>query len=245
MARGVKRSYAGQSSQPVKMYRPSDNARAQTRPYQAPAGSLGTRGTRQRVRGFLGAAGDAKYVDVATASYAMDTTGSITHVSIVPQGTTVNQRDGKACRITSLQIRGAIVADVDSIVADNVIAVVWDYQPNKALPTITDIFDSKSNVALPKRENAGRFKIIRYMKAVTTGSGDDTPPHSSNTMVSLNEYIKMPPDCVATYTTADNTGVIGNCISGALYFVTMGSGVKLAGTGADATVFMRTNFVDL
>lgn len=199
---------------------------------------------RQINRGFLGAAGDAKYVDIANNSYVADTTGSISHMSIIPQGTTVNQRDGKAAMVTSIRLRGMVTGNLAAEPQIACMMLVWDAQPNKSLAAVTDVLDSASSYSFPKRENAGRFTILRQWRYKIVGANDDAPQSTAASAYDIDEYVKLPRNSITTYTTADNTGVIGNCINGALLFVTVGN--KPAG-GTAATFYLtgRTNFVDI
>nr|QXP07719.1 MAG: putative capsid protein [Arizlama virus] len=196
----------------------------------------------QRTSGFVGSAGDAKFVDVAAGNYVLDTTGTITHVSIVPTGTTVNSRDGKAFRATSLNVRGYMTNGATAATNHCVILYVWDRQPNKALAAITDVLDAASPIAQNKRENASRFVVIRRFDHILTGKSDGTTV--SDYAANFDHYIKLPRDCVASCTAADTTGEIGNRITGALLQITIGN--TAAGTAA-ATLSnsMRLNFVDV
>lgn len=194
------------------------------------------------LRGFLGA--DAKFHDVAVASYVLDTTGSITHLDVVPQGTSVNDREGKAWQNTSLQIRGSAVANSAATVGTGAVYIVWDKQPNKALPAITDILDSANAGSFTKRENALRFKIVRKLRYNFEGNQTTAGQQTESTMHDVDEYIRLPGECVALTTAADTTGAIGNRISGALLAVTVGT--VAAGTGAASfSVRYRLNFKDI
>ncbi len=193
------------------------------------------------LRGFLGA--DAKYVDVANTAYVADTTGTITHLSVVPQGTTVNSRDGKAWVNTTLLVRGNVGTPDSSDYGPQVAAlyIVWDKQPNKALPAITDILDSASANAFSKRENALRFQIVRKFRYSVEGSKDTALTNSSG--YDVDQYVRLPSDAVSLTTAGDTTGAIGNRIQGALYAVTVGT----AGSGDAArfNVGYRLNFKDV
>lgn len=209
-------------------------------------GSVGARAGRYGgytvPRGFVGLAGDRKFVDTALAVYAMNTTGSITHVSIVPTGTTVNSREGKSFRVTSCQVRGNVSSDAATTVAPAAWALVWDYQPNKALPALTDIWDAVNDASFIKRENNARFKILLWRHH--TMIGNVTTPASGGEQCPVDEFVKMPKDAVALCTVADTTGVIGNRINGALYLCTMG-GIAAGTADANLTVSVRTNFIDV
>lgn len=199
------------------------------------------RARRDPPRGFVGRAGDAKFFDTAAATYQVNTTGSITHLSIVPQGQTVNTREGKAFRCKSVRVRGTIQSDTTTVISMYHGALVWDYQPNKALPAITDIYDSVDPRAFPKKENAQRFKIIKEYRNVIIGNA--TTPGSGKESFIIDDFVKLPIDCNVLLTAADTTGVIGDTIQGALYWVTTGN---IAAGTADGNFFLgfRLNFTD-
>jgi len=189
-----------------------------------------------------GPAGDAKYIDIANADYDCDTTGSITHLSAVAQGTSVNKRDGKAFRISSAQIRGYVTNGSTAVVNDCAVFFVWDKFPNKVLPAITDILDSVHARAMNKRENASRFVILRRWDFSLTGKNDaSTVPGFFR---SFDHFVRFPKDCICTCTTADTTGDIDQRITGALYMVTVGS-TAAGDAAALANMTIRVNFVDI
>lgn len=205
--------------------------------------NMGALQNNQVPRGFLGAAGDAKYIDIANANYAMDTTGSVTHLSIVPTGTTVNARIGKAFQATSFECKGTVAGGSTATYNKVRALLVWDYQPNKALAGITDILDTASAYSLKKRENASRFKIIRDWSMDLVG-GNGAGLYTDTALENFDQYVKLPKDCVATCTTADTTGVIGNRVTGALLLVTVG--IQSPGTAAAVLNFTgRVNFKDI
>lgn len=210
----------------------------------APAPSRRPYAQRMRAvqRGFLGAAGEAKYFDVASGTLALNTTGSITQLDSVPTGTTVNSRDGRKFKLTSFQVRGIAAADTTTTVTQGAMYLVWDRQPNKALAAITDVLDSASSVSFAKRENSQRFKIIKKWRWVF--AGNSATPTANNAIYDIDDYVKLPEECVAECTSADTTGAYGNRVTGMLLLITIGS--KAAGTNdADVTITTRVNFVDV
>nr|QXP07721.1 MAG: putative capsid protein [Arizlama virus] len=258
----VYRSRAGQNRYtrpriPFDVRRPSVRAMAAARrtiarlPYYAPMSTTSAAAPRQALaasrmglaaRGFVGAAGDFKYIDIAFANYQCDTTGSVTHISVVPQGTTVLTRLGKSCRPTSLQIRGMIQSNSAGVYNKPAVYLVWDNQPNKTLAAITDYLDTASSYSMIKRENASRFKTIRKWEFAL--SGNTTTPATGDEVKIIEEFVKLPKDCIITCTTADTTGAIGDVITGALLLITVGD--KATGvTAANLAATMRLNFMDV
>lgn len=192
-------------------------------------------------RGFVGTLGDKKFIDVAGATYACNTTGSITYLNTIPQGTSINTRIGKGCRITSISTRGTIQADTATAYTGYAVYLVWDYQPNRVLASITDVLTSASSIAFPNRENADRFKILKKWYGVI--SGNSTTPATGLEIEAVDHYLPAPKDANCMWTTADTTGVVGACIQGALLLVTVGN--QAAGTGdCNAVLGFRINFTE-
>jgi len=192
-------------------------------------------------RGFVGARGDYKFFDVAQALHQCDTTGSITHLSIIPQGTSVNTREGKGCRVTSVNVRGHVSSKTNTIRAFYAIYLVWDYQPNKVLAAITDILDSANSRSFPKRENNDRFKIIKKYYGLVNGEQVAVPAYGM--AWPIDDYVRLPDDANILCTTTDTTGAIGNTIQGALLLVTVGD-VAAGLTAAETQIGFRLNFTE-
>jgi len=120
--------------------------------------------------------------------------------------------------------------------------LVWDKQPNKALAAITDILDSVSANSMNRRENAGRFVVVRRWDFVLHGKGDGST--TSDYVKNFDEWVKLPKGCVSQCTSAGANGVIGEIISGALHLVSVG--ITAAGTAAaEAKMNVRVNFRDV
>jgi len=195
------------------------------------------------LRGFLGPAGDLKFKDVAFFASVFNTTGAVSHLDVIPTGTTVNTREGKAYQVLSCQIRGNAQSGTTTAVALGAIYLIWDFQPNKALAAVTDILDTASANSFIKRENASRFKILMQRHYSFTGLLGT--PATGNEQFAVEEFVRIPASSsVATTTVADTTGVIGNRVSGALLMVTVGD--TAAGTAApNYEVGLRINFRDI
>lgn len=199
---------------------------------------------RQAQRGFLGAAGEAKYFDIAHGGMGLNTTGFIKHLDIVPTGTTVNSRDGRKFKNTSVQIRGIASSDTTTVTANGAMYLVWDKQPNKALTAIDQIFDTINSNSFSKRENVQRFKIIKKWRWAFAGNSATAGQSTSSAVFDIDDYVKLPDDCLAECTSADTTGEIGNRITGALLLVGMGN-VATGTLDALVNVNTRVNFVDV
>lgn len=195
-------------------------------------------------RGFIGSRGDAKYLDVPAHSYQYDTTGEIIHLDVVPRGTSVSSREGKAFRITSVHVRG--FAYNEEAATANLCAhyLVWDFAPNKALPVIADVLDSASSLSFPRRENEGRFLLLDSQRFRLEGAPGGTPTGTPVSQV-LDYHVKLPAQCVALCTGADETGLIGNRINGALYCISVGSTAPAADANARGDLAFRIEILDV
>lgn len=183
---------------------------------------------------------ESNYVDLANASYANDTTGSITLINTVAQGAAVTQRVGKKFFMKSLQIRGIITNNAAATSSTAVNLIVYDSKPTGSLPAITDILVSANSNSFNNDNNTDRFKIIRRYDDVLVGAPSATTG-TSLSACNFDDYIKLNKPVVCK---AAGTGAIGDIELGALYFVTVGN--NAAGTSASATACaFRIRFADI
>lgn len=180
------------------------------------------------------------FVDLAPATYVLDTTGSITLIATVAQGASVNQRIGKKAMWKSIQMRGGVSVNTTATTNDISIILVYDRRPTGALPAITDVLVSADANSFNNDANSGRFKILRRIDMVLTGNS--TTPATGNESKNVTEYIPLK-DLPAVFKAA-GTGAIGDIEEGALYMITVGS--RAAGTTAAAfSAGIRTRFIDV
>lgn len=198
--------------------------------------SMNRRGVANKETGF---------VDLAATSYALDTTGTITLIATIPQGTSVNTRVGKKILLKSLQIRGFCVAGSTAAYNDCAILVVYDKRPTGSLPLVTDVLVTATSTAFNNDANSGRFKIVRRYDFELIGSVTGTLATQQLTEASAKSAddfidLKGKPQVFK----AAGTGAIGDIEEGCLYLVTVGS--NAAGTSAaTASLGFRTRFVDV
>jgi len=186
-------------------------------------------------------AADSKYFDTAYADYSISTAGSITHLDIVTQGDTVVQRQGKSWQNTNLQIRGILLQDTTAVANQVAMYIVWDRQPNKAAFALTDLLDVAHSSSFMKRENKGRFLVIKKWQRVLIGNS--TTPTTGREAIIIDKWIRLPAECIAQCTATDATGAIGNRISGALFFVAVGNNASGTADGK-AQIAFRLGFKD-
>jgi len=179
------------------------------------------------------------YVDVAQASYACDTTGSITLINTVAQGASVSQRVGKKWFMKSLQVKGAVSNGTTSTISSPDWLIVYDKRPTGSLPAITDILNTVSSNSFNNDANAGRFRVIRRWSDVLIGNS--TTPATGQESKDCDDYIKLN---LPVVNKAAGTGAIADIEEGALYLVTVGD--RVAGTTASsASLGFRLRFKDM
>lgn len=184
--------------------------------------------------------GETGYVDLASSTFNCDaTSGTITLIATVAQGTTVNQRVGKKIQYKSLQIRGFFVNNSAATSTDNAFIIVYDKRPTGSLPAITDILDTISSRSFNKDDNSGRFTIVRRWDFTLVGN---PTTFTNQTIKSFDHFINLR-GRPAVFKSA-GTGAIGDIEEGALYAVSVGTTAS-GTTACTGTIGMRTRFVDV
>lgn len=186
------------------------------------------------------------YVDVAAASYALDTTGSVTQLNVVAQGAAVTQRVGKKIAMKGLQCRGITFNNSTATFNDFAYMIVYDKRPTGALPTITDILVSAAPTSMNNDANAGRFSILKRVDGVMIGNQSATGAVANYatdcSVMDADWWLDLKGREVVYKAAA--TGAIGDVEQGALYLVTVGA--QGAGTAAaTATLSFRLRFLDI
>lgn len=223
-----------------KKARPSTMARSSTM-----RGAMSGRYNRAMSSRFQRAPGTTRetgYVDVASASYALDTTGSVTLLNTVAQGAGVLQRVGKKIILKSLQCRGVIANNSTAAGNDVAYLIVYDKRPTGALPAVTDILVTANSNSFNNDANSGRFVVLKRFDDVLLGNAAAAASYTDCMQKSADFYLDL--GGKPTAFKAAGTGAIGDIEQGALYLVTVGNSV--AGTAAaSATLAFRTRFIDV
>jgi len=188
-------------------------------------------------RGFQGdytrPPAEKKFVDIPLASYGCDTTGSITLLNGIADGTLVTQRVGRKVTIRSVQVRGIVYGtDTQSTTGADTLSnlcrvmLVWDKQANGTVMTFAQPLSATTSVSFNNLDNRERFVMLMdkhlamgpfvYNTTATQaiGLGD-------NVQATINKYKRMPKGACTIFSGTGAT--IGDITSGALYLVTIGS----------------------
>jgi len=221
---------------------PSRNMRART---VAAGMGLRNRAPRAQIKGAIAAYGgqrELKYVDVAQATYACDTTGSVTCLNLLAVGDDNTTRDGRQVTIKSVQLHG-IVQPQDTTVGSNKcrVMLVWDNANNSgAIATIAQILAAAVGNAFPLVDNSNRFTIL-VDRTFALGPFADTATQAyagCPTVENVEIYKKI--NQITQY--SGTTAAIGSIQNGALLLVTIGTATATAGHNLLAAT--RVRFTD-
>jgi len=220
-------------------------AMARYAPYGPAIAGYGRRNRAPRVKGAIAPYGgrrELKYVDIASAAYACDTTGSVTALNLLAIGDDNTTRDGRQVTIKSVQVRGLIRPN-DSIVNPSLarVMLVWDNAVNSGtIATIAQILTAADSKSFPLIDNSNRFTILSDDSfALAEQSSTATQSFAGAPMVHCYEkYLRI--NQVTQY--SGTTAAIGSIQNGALYLVTIGS--QAAGAGSTLDAATRVRFTD-
>lgn len=201
----------------------------------------GARPGMRRAGYFTSQSYERKYTDTALSAYEVDATGSVTLISVIPQGASQSQRIGRRVELRSIEVRGQVNAKSTTTVSCGRMILVYDRQPNKALAAVTDILESASYAAFKKDENKNRFLILKDKAFKVTGNQTAGQINDSGEQY-VKMFMKLPRGLITEYAAA-GTGVIGDITTGALLVCFIGS--TAAGTAAfQCQVGFRVRFDD-
>jgi len=184
-----------------------------------------------------------KFVDSGQVVGACDTTGSITLINVIPQGSTTSNRIGKKCMLTSVQIHGFFYVGATAVANNMGALLVFDRQSNgAAIPAITDIMTTVNTNDFANDAKIPRYKILRRWDCVVMGATTAaTGPSNDAPTCNINDYIKL--NKKMEFNTSAATGVQATIEKGAMYIVTLGS--SAAGTTAGSfQYYTRTRFTE-
>lgn len=184
---------------------------------------------------------ERKVVDTASASYACDTTGSVTLVNGMAQGSDFTNRIGRKYTNVAVQLEG-FLGPQDSNVGTTKcrIMLIYDAQPNGALPVITDVLTASTSNAFMNLNNRDRFKVL-CDENYTLSAIDNTASQAfagSPTAQNISVYKKINLETICDGTTA----AIGDVQTGSIFLLTIGSAAT--GLAFNFVGAVRTRFID-
>jgi hypothetical protein len=196
------------------------------------------------IKGRIRPTVEIHYVDLATASYNADTTGTVTALNLIAEGNDNTTRLGRKALMRDVQIRGFASAPANNaadITQQARIVLVWDNAASGALPAITDVLTAINNSAFINVNNVARFSVLHdrcyslgpNFVAATTSVADQTIKP-----VDINVRLRAPTEFSGT------AAAITSVQNGALLMLTMGSAANSASSAA-VQVSTRVTFSDV
>jgi len=232
--------------------RPFKRPRSANWVYRAPAGNRPPRRVYTSVpsrapvatRGFSRTSPEQKSFDSALLSIAFGTTGNFTQLLYPASGGDINQRVGRKLTIKSIYIKGRVGPEGASTLPSNVdtpasharMIILVDYQPNGAVPLVSDVLNITSPSSQLNLGNRERFKVLcekNYIYDPFQRVGDIQYTRGrSNAMV--KKYCKVNIDQIWS----GPTGSITDLKTGAIYMLWIANNVS-----PDACIFIGTTRV--
>lgn len=165
------------------------------------------------------------------------------HLDTITQGTGDGQYLGAKFRCKAIHLKGVLEpADVNITYAG--FYVVWDRQPNQALATYAKIFNMDPVYSFIAASTTDRFQVLHHKAWVMGGSSTSTPYFQQSACFKIDEYIKIPKECVSHCVLGTTDGAIDNRISGALLLVPYSSHTIAGGNYPVMNIARRIYFED-
>lgn len=154
---------------------------------------------------------------VDPATYNFNTTGDVQHLNVISTGDSLAARMGSRITMLQLQIRGTVKSNINTVVSSCALYIVYDRQPQGAVPAVTDILDTVSSNSFQKLETRDRFSILLRRRWSFEGSATVPTADTIRTVDSVL-YMNRP----TTYILASSSGAIADVRTGGLYAVFVG-----------------------
>jgi len=185
---------------------------------------------------------ELKYLDIASATYAADTTGTVTALNLLAVGDDNTSRDGRQVTIKSVQVRGYLEPqDATTVPTKCRILLVWDNAVNSGtIATVTDILTASTSVSFPKIDNSRRFTILVDHSFTAGGVSNVASQTYAQGQITEDIEIYKKLNLITQY--SGTTAAIGSIQNGALLMVTIGS--NAAASASEALLATRIRFTD-
>lgn len=206
--------------------------------------------TKQPMMGRI----EKKVNDLVTATYQVNTTGTITLLACPQLGTDYNNRTGRKINLKSVFIRGFVRTEESSTLSINSIAsqmarfiIFIDNQPTPATAVaVTDVLVEALPSSQLNLSNRDRFQIIcdktyTFDPAVLSTVATQSICSLSRQIWPIKKYKYLN---VETLFNATNGGTFADITTGALYMLWIGSNAAGAGTDINAVLSTRVRYTD-
>jgi len=203
---------------------------------------------------------EVKLVDTVngspTITSVINTTGTITAMNLIQSGSGFNNRVGRRIEMKSVHLVGILKQTGTVNVSNDYgrVVVVYDRQPNGALPAITTIllqYDQSSTTSTTafsglNPDQRERFMIVAdehiALPSVVAASGLTGGVDGLSVTFNINRFIKLR-NLTTHFQHDSNPAVIGDVATGALYVFTLGAFAS-GSEGWNASLSWRLRYVD-
>lgn len=167
---------------------------------------------------------------------AAQATAVRTSIFNADQGTAPNEHVGRSIKAGSLAYNfAASFAATTAGTSPVRLAIVYDRQPNAALPATTDVFQNDTITAMPNKDNKKRFKILVDEKLEGLSAQGPTSLYCAGF-----RKFKVP---LETYYNNNNAGSIADITTGSyISFVWQNGNIITA--NPTATLYTRITYMD-
>lgn len=186
---------------------------------------------------------ELKFLDVANGAIVpFNTTGFIQCYNAMLQGTTASTRIGNKVVIKTFQLRGELVVPNDAPANTVRLILLWDSQPNGALPALTDVLTATDGKSFMNLANRDRFWVLKDWQ-MNVGPSTNlvlaagaAPPLTKT----FNWYVKVNRETVYN----GNAGTIGDIRTGALLLLGCGSHTAASALYSTLDGTVRVRYTD-
>lgn len=245
-----KRTATGNVNRPFKRPRTSYN----NTPFRAPRRTYAGSMVPLRSGGYTPNRVERKVNDLTGATYQVNSTGVITLLANPVLGSDFNQRIGRKIFLKSFYVKGNLMHNVARTatngqqVGDHCRMIIFcDFQPNGAVPAITDLLVAADPTSQLNLNNRDRFRILAdkeyvldpYLVDRTTAGS--MYASTTNQVKFVKKFKKIG---IETIYNATNGGTIADINSGALYMLWIGMATAGAGTASSFYGTSRVRYAD-
>lgn len=168
--------------------------------YKNPKYRTKPKATATQVKKIIDNNKEKMYVQKSLPETNLLTAGASTSAMNISQGDNENERHGTEVKLRSIQLKGYLTVD-DECPSDLVrTMIVQDTKYGATEPTITDVIDSVSAIAMGKQDNQFRYKILMDKLTVIKALPNDVVDEY---YIPFKYYKKFKKDVIVRFDGAD------------------------------------------
>lgn len=155
-----------------------------------------------------------------TIPVSFDSSGTLTLLNGMAQGTTASTRIGRRITVKSIEWRFNCSTSTLTNWTSNRFMIVVDTQANAATPAFTDIYDSAIPSTLRNVSNMPRFKVLYDSDEFIMVGNLSASPGNDLIARAFKGYMKVN---IPVQYNVGTAGTVGDIQTNAIYFVTIGN----------------------